>query len=65
MPRHPRAFAAGQTLHVIQRGNNRSACFACDTDRATYLTMLHDLAVVTRNTRDFTKAGLRVVDPFA
>ena len=47
MPRHPRAFAAGQTLHVIQRGNNRSACFACDTDRATYLTMLHDLAVVT------------------
>jgi toxin FitB len=26
--------------------------------------LLHDLTVVTRNTRDFAKAGLRVIDPF-
>jgi predicted nucleic acid-binding protein len=26
--------------------------------------LLHDLIVVTRNTRDFTNAGVRVVNPF-
>lgn len=26
--------------------------------------LLHDLSVVTRNVRDFTKAGVRVIDPF-
>jgi len=25
----------------------------------------HDLTIATRNTRDFKKAGLKVVDPFA
>ena len=27
--------------------------------------LLHDLTVATRNTRDFQKAGVRVVNPFA
>jgi predicted nucleic acid-binding protein len=27
--------------------------------------LAHDLIVVTRNTADFEKAGVRVVDPFA
>ncbi len=26
--------------------------------------LLHDLTVATRNTRDFTKAGVRTIDPF-
>lgn len=40
MPRRPRMFVDGQTLHVIQRGNNRGACFADDRDRIVYLSML-------------------------
>jgi len=27
--------------------------------------LVHDLIVATRNTRDFEKAGVRIVDPFA
>lgn len=43
MPRPPRAFAAEQTLHLVQRGNNRSACFLGATDYATYLSLLFTL----------------------
>ena len=32
MPRQPRFLVPGQPLHVIQRGNNRLAMFACETD---------------------------------
>ncbi len=32
MPRLPRYAAPGLPQHVIQRGNNRSACFAVDAD---------------------------------
>ena len=32
MPRRPRFFVPGQPLHVVQRGNNRSAIFASDED---------------------------------
>jgi putative transposase len=31
-------------LHVIQRGNNRVACFVSDADRLVYLAMLKDLS---------------------
>src|SRR6185436_20732938 len=40
MPRPPRATLPGQTLHLIQRGNNRSACFVDDEDRRCYLAAL-------------------------
>ncbi len=40
MPRRPRSDLAGFPLHVIQRGNNRSACFFSDADRAEYLLWL-------------------------
>jgi putative transposase len=36
--------AAGFPLHVIQRGNNRSACFADDADRQLFLQLLGILA---------------------
>jgi len=41
MPRPPRAVIAGQTLHLIQRGNNRGACFVDDEDREFYLAALN------------------------
>jgi len=40
MSRSPRAVTAGATLHVIQRGNNRGACFVDDEDRERYLGAL-------------------------
>jgi putative transposase len=44
MPRRSRICLAGYPLHVIQRGANRSACFAADRDRRTYLGLLDELA---------------------
>ena len=41
MPRPPRTVLPGHTLHLIQRGNNRSSCFVDDQDRACYLATLH------------------------
>jgi putative transposase len=40
MPRRPRSDLAGFPLHLIQRGNNRSACFFTDADRAEYVLWL-------------------------
>lgn len=40
MPRPPRTVLPGHPLHLIQRGNNRSACFVDDTDRAHYVRAL-------------------------
>lgn len=40
MPRRPRLKLAEIPLHVIQRGNNRSACFYAEED---YLFYLHHL----------------------
>lgn len=40
MPRRPRSDLAGFPLHLIQRGNNRSACFFTDADRVQYLLWL-------------------------
>lgn len=47
MPRAPRTVTAGQPLHLIQRGNNRSACFIDDRDRAFYLRSLRDASTRT------------------
>lgn len=37
MPRRGRIVLAGVPVHLIQRGNNRSACFVTDEDRRFYL----------------------------
>lgn len=42
MPRRSRLKLAGIPLHVIQRGNNRSACFYADEDYLFYLEQLVD-----------------------
>lgn len=44
MPRHARLRIAGHPLHIIQRGVNRSSCFAGDSDRTLYLALLEELA---------------------
>jgi putative transposase len=44
MPRRLRLCLAGVPLHIIQRGNNRNACFFGDSDRLCYLGVLGTLA---------------------
>src|SRR5688572_16206823 len=44
MARHPRLILPGVALHVIQRGNNRNACFAHESDYLTYLAHLRHLS---------------------
>ena len=44
MARRLRIDLAGYPLHVVQRGNNRTACFFSDTDRRSYLTWLGQYA---------------------
>jgi len=47
MGRPPRLELAGVPLHVVQRGNNRAACFFNDVDRRFYLKCLRE-AVAAR-----------------
>ena len=44
MPRMPRPIVPGQPLHVIQRGNNRTACFHDRQDFAVYLRVLDEMS---------------------
>src|SRR3954463_15530141 len=44
MARPPRLELPGVPLHVVQRGNNRAACFFNDTDRRFYLKCLRKAA---------------------
>ena len=44
MPRPRRLEPAGVALHVVQRGNNRAACFYGDIDRHFYLKCLREYA---------------------
>lgn len=44
MPRHARFVLAGVPVHLIQRGNNRSACFFAESDYAYYLHVLGRVA---------------------
>lgn len=41
MARLPRLYMEGCPQHIIQRGNNRQACFFADEDCAFYLDKLH------------------------
>ena len=43
MPRRARIVVADVPVHVIQRGNNRGACFFDDADYARYLAHLGEL----------------------
>jgi putative transposase len=45
MPRRARLRIAGTPLHIIQRGNNRCACFFTGHDYGCYLHHLEELAV--------------------
>ncbi len=40
MARSPRLYIEGCPQHIIQRGNNRQACFFADADYAFYLEKL-------------------------
>lgn len=42
MPRKPRMYVPDMPCHVIQRGNNRDACFFSDDDYRFYLECLQD-----------------------
>jgi putative transposase len=44
MSRQPRLLLPGIALHVVQRGNNRNACFVGDHDYFCYLTYLRRLS---------------------
>ncbi len=44
MPRRPRLLIDGVPLHIIQRGNNRHACFDADGDYWFYLEWLEEYA---------------------
>ena len=44
MPRRAIFQFPGATLHLIQRGNNRSACFYADEDYLFYLDYLTEQA---------------------
>ena len=44
MPRRPRLAITGIPWHIIQRGNNRAACFYADDDYRYYLQTLHEQA---------------------
>ncbi len=44
MPRRPRLNLASVPLHVIQRGNNRQACFFAEEDYRFYLYWLRKVA---------------------
>lgn len=45
MPRQPRLVLSDVALHVIQRGNNRTACFRETSDYLVYLANLHELSL--------------------
>ena len=45
MPRRARLSVPGIPWHIIQRGNNRSACFYAEEDFRRYLDELADLSV--------------------
>lgn len=45
MARRPRLVLPAVPLNIIQRGNNRGSCFACEADYLVYLTLIQQYAV--------------------
>lgn len=48
MPRQPRLDLPGIAMHLVQRGNNRQACFFADADYCRYLRTLQEAALEHR-----------------
>ena len=48
MPRKPRLYIPDIPCHIIQRGNNRDACFFTETDYLFYLECLADACLNNR-----------------
>ncbi len=44
MPRLPRISPIGIPVHLIQRGNNRQACFVSEEDHGAYAGWLKEMA---------------------
>ena len=42
MPRKTRMYLPGVPVHIVQRGNNREACFFCDDDYLYYKVLLDE-----------------------
>ena len=40
MARKTRMYLSGVPAHIVQRGNDRQACFYCDDDYEFYLKLL-------------------------
>jgi len=57
MPRRARLSFPGIPWHVIQRGNNRSACFFADEDYHLYLDHLAELSERFECAVDFAHAA--------
>ena len=56
MPRRPRLAVPGIPWHIIQRGNNRDACFYDEMDYRYYLQTLEEQADKYRCcVRDYVK----------
>ena len=47
MARRPRLVLPAVPLHIIQRGNNRGPCFACEADYLVYQSLLAKYAAET------------------
>ncbi|MDX9963382.1 transposase [Desulfobacter postgatei] len=47
MPRRPRIVVSNISLHIIQRGNNKQACFFADDDYLSYLQWLKEYALTS------------------
>lgn len=47
MPRSLRNYQAGSCLHIVQRGDNRRACFGDDEDRRHYLGLRQEHSAKT------------------
>ncbi|MBU0464220.1 MAG: transposase [Proteobacteria bacterium] len=47
MPRRPRIIMPGVPIHIIQRGNNRQACFFADEDYQFYLDWVKEYSIAT------------------
>ena len=45
MARLSRVIPPGIPVHIIQRGNNRQVCFACEEDYGFYLAVLQEYAL--------------------
>jgi len=43
MPRRARMYIPGYAYHIVQRGNNREACFFDPENYQLYLELLHEI----------------------